>query len=116
MLDHRLIPLVNAEVEGEQRGTVCEELLGIPDGICKVVIPNSRLRKGSIDKVVGVPVYALQKVFRIELVIRRKVQHLGVFQFQRVNIIGKLRIVIIPEDQLPHISGKLCVKLVRYLF
>ena len=108
MLDHRLIPLVDAEIKGEQRGTVCEKLLGVPDGVCEVVIPNGRLlRKGGIDKIVRGSVYALQKVFRIELVVRRKVQHLGIY------ILGKLRIVVIPEDQLPHIPGKLRVELMR---
>ena len=104
------------EIKGEQRGTVCEKLLGVPDGVCEVVIPNGRLRKGGIDKIVRGSVYALQKVFRIELVVRRKVQHLGIFQFQRVNILGKLRIVVIPEDQLPHVSGKLRVELICDLF
>ena len=116
VLDHRLIPLVDAEIKSEQRGTVCEKLLGVSDGVCEVVIPNGRLRKGRIDKIIRGSVYALQKVFRIELVVRRKVQNLGIFQFQRVNILGKLRIVVIPEDQLPHVPGKLRVELICDLF
>ena len=81
-----------------------------------MVVPNGRLRKGRIHQIIGGGVLALQEILGAELAVRLHDQHLGVIQFQIGDLIGKVSIGVIPEDQLPHIAHEFPVELVRNLF
>ena len=84
--------------------------------VLQMVVPDRRLWKWSVDQIAVLRVLSLQEHFGTELVVRLKAVNLGTDKLQRINIIGKLRLVIVPEYQLAGISGELGVELVRYLF
>ncbi|MPM42423.1 hypothetical protein SDC9_89088 [bioreactor metagenome] len=71
MVNDRLEPLVDAQVDRQQRSAVCEELLGVFERVRKVIVPQGRLGKWRIDKIIRLLVHALEKVFRVKLIVMR---------------------------------------------
>ena len=93
-----------------------EELPGIADGVRQVVLGQRRLRKRRVDQIIRGRVHALQKDLRLKLVVRPQVTDPGVDQLQPVHVLLKLRVFIVPEDQLAHIPDELRVQFVGDLF
>ncbi len=111
-----LVLLVNTQIHCQQGSTVSEEALGVQHGILQVVLPHIRLRKWSIDQVIGGLILTLQKILRGKLIARFQLQNLGVCQLYRINVLCKIRLVILPEYQLAGITGELFIQPVYNLF
>ena len=47
------------------------------------------------------PIHTLQKILCIELVIRLKMVYLRILKLNRLHILGKFCLVIVPENQFP---------------
>ena len=114
--DDRLAARIHTQIQHEQAGPVGKEFFGIMDRVCQMVLPDIRLGEGGIDQVVRRPVFPLQKELCPELVILLQMIHLRIFQLQRIHVLGKLALRVIPEDELPDIPRKLRIQLIRDLF
>ena len=57
-----------------------------------------------------------EKILRGKLIARFQLQNLGVCQLYRINVLCKIRLVIIPEYQLAGITGELFIQPVYNLF
>ena len=81
-----------------------------------MVVAHIWLRERRIDQVVGRGVLPLQKELGGKLIIRPQEIDLGVVQRHILHILHELTVVIVPEDQLARIPGKLSVESVYDLF
>ena len=81
-----------------------------------MVFPHIGLGERGIDQVVRGGVHPFQKVFGIELVIGLEVVELCIFQFHVFQILGKVRLVIVPEHQLAGVTHKFRIQAVNDLF
>ena len=108
--------LIDTQVHREQRGAVCKESLGVQHGVLQMVVPHIRLRKRSIDQVIGRGVLTLQKELSGKLIVRLQEVDLGVIQRHGLHIFHKLTVVIVPEDQFSRVSRKLSVEPIYNLF
>ena len=81
-----------------------------------MVFTDVRLGEGSVDQVICGRVLPLQEYLRLELVVLPKVIYLRVVQLQRIHVLGKLTLRVVPEDELADVAGKAFVQLIRDLF
>ena len=111
-----LVFLVNTQIRRQQGSTISKEALGVQHGILQVILPYIRLRKRSIDQVIGGLILTLQKILCGKLVAWFQLQNLSVSQLHKINVFCKIRLVIIPEYQLAGITGEFFVQPVYNLF
>ena len=81
-----------------------------------MVVPHIRLWERGIEQIIGRGVLPLQKELSGKLVVRLQEIDLGVVQRHILHILHKLAVVIVPEDQLAGIPGKLSVEPINNLF
>ena len=81
-----------------------------------MVIPYIRLWERRIDQVIRGGIHPFQKVFGIKLVIWLEMVDFCIFQFYILHILGKVRLVIVPEYQLAGVTGKFRIQAVYDLF
>ena len=81
-----------------------------------MVVPYIRFGEWRINQIIRSLIYALQKILCIELVIRLKTVYLRIPKHYRFHILGKVCLVIVPENQFPGLAGKFRIQAVYNLF
>ena len=74
-----------------------------------MIVLDVRLGEGGINQIAGGGVHPLQEILCVKLVVRLQVVHLRPGQIQGVDILRKVTVVVVPEDQLADVSGELGV-------
>lgn len=116
LFDERLILFRNAKIKQEQGSPIDKEALGIQQGILQMIVPHIRFRKRGIDQVICGPVHALQKILGVKLIVRPEAIDLRIRKLCRLHVLGKLCLVIVPENQFPALPGEFRIQTVYDLF
>ena len=115
-LNNRLVLFLDTQVNRQQRGAVGKEPPGIQHCVFQMVVPYIRLWKRRIDQIICSLIHTLQKILCIELVILLEMVDLRILKLHRLHILGKFRLVIVPENQFPGLPGKFRIQTVYNLF
>ena len=116
LFDERLILFRNAKIKQEQGSPIGKEALGIQQGILQMIVPHIRFRKWRIDQVVCAPIYTLQKILGVKLIVRPEAIDLRIRKLCRLHVLGELCLIIVPENQFPALPGKFRIQAVYDLF
>ena len=81
-----------------------------------MIVPYIRLGERGIDQIVGRGVLTFQKELGGKLIVRLQEIDLGVVKRHILHILHELSVVIVPEDKLAGIPGKLGVEPIYNLF
>ena len=114
--NHRLILLLYTQIQQQQRCTICKETPGVQQCVLQMVLAYIRFRKWSINQIISGGIHPFQKILCIKLIILFQIVDSGIFQLYILHIFCKFSIIVIPENQLPSISGKFHIETIYNLF